>query len=59
MTPLRLFRAKHEDLKGIRARSAVVRSAELALPAFPRPITRDEARAALRRSRARRAANGD
>jgi hypothetical protein len=52
-------KSKAEDLKGIRARSAVVRSAELALPAFPRAITRDEARAALERSRARRATNGD
>jgi len=47
-------------LKGIRARSAVVRSAEVAPQrAFPRAITRDEARAALERSRARRAMNGD
>jgi hypothetical protein len=59
MTALRLFRPKNDDLKGIRARSAVVRSAELALPAFPRAITREEARAALARSRARRATNGD
>jgi hypothetical protein len=59
MTVLRLFRAKPDELKGIRARSAVVRSAELALPDFPRPITREEARTALRRSRARRASNGD
>jgi hypothetical protein len=59
MTALRLFRTKPDGLKGIRARSAVVRSAELALPAFPRPISREEARAALRRSRARRASNGD
>ena len=59
MTPLRLFRTKPDGLKHIRARSAVVRSAELALPAFPRPISREEARAALERSRARRASNGD
>jgi hypothetical protein len=60
MTRLRLFRAKNDDLKGIRARSALVRSAEIApYPAFPRAITRDEARAALERSRARRAMNGD
>jgi hypothetical protein len=59
MTPLRLFRHKPNGLKGIRARSAVVRSAELALPAFPRAITREEARAALARSRARRATNGE
>jgi hypothetical protein len=59
MTTQRLLRPKHDGLKGIRARSAVVRSAELALPAFPRAITREEARAALARSRARRAANGE
>jgi hypothetical protein len=55
----RRTKEKSEDLKGIRARSAVVRSAELALPPFPRAITREEARAALERSRARRALNGD
>jgi hypothetical protein len=55
----RRSKPKSEDLKGIRARSAVVRSAELALPAFPRAITREEARAALERSRARRAINGE
>jgi hypothetical protein len=61
MTRIRLFRADNsEDLKGIRARSALVRSAEvMRYPAFPREITRDEARAALARSRARRAMNGD
>jgi hypothetical protein len=56
---VRRSKSKAEDFKGIRARSAVVRSAELALPAFPRAITREEARAALERSRARRATNGD
>jgi hypothetical protein len=56
----RLFhRREPDDRKGIRERSAVVRSAELALPAFAAPVSRDEARAALKRSRARRAANGD
>jgi hypothetical protein len=61
MTRIRLFRAeKSEDLKGIRARSALVRSAEAwSFPVFPRAITREEARAALERSRARRAINGD
>jgi hypothetical protein len=56
---VRRSKSKSEELKGIRARSAVVRSAELALPAFPRAITREEARAALERSRARRAVNGE
>jgi hypothetical protein len=49
----RLFHREPATLKGIRARSAVVRSAELALPALP-PVSRDAARAALARSRARR-----
>jgi hypothetical protein len=53
----RLFhRREPADRKGIRERSALVRSAELALPTFPAPISRDEALAALARSRARRAA---
>ena len=52
-----LFRREPKSLKGIRERSAVVRSAELPMaPAFPRPISGEEARAALERSRARRAA---
>jgi hypothetical protein len=54
----RPFRREPADRKGIRERSAVVRSAELALPDFPAPVTREAARAALARSRARRAANG-
>jgi hypothetical protein len=50
----RIFRAREPaTLKGIRERSAVVRSAELALPALA-PVSRDAARAALARSRARR-----
>ena len=53
----RLFRREPDTRKGIRDRSAVVRSAELALPAFRAPVTREEALAALARSRARRAAN--
>jgi len=52
----RIFRREPESLKGIRDRSAVVRSAEIAGPAFPRPVSGEEARAALERSRARRAA---
>jgi hypothetical protein len=52
----RLLGREPESLKGIRERSAVVRSAEIAGPAFPRPVTGEEARAALKRSRARRAA---
>jgi hypothetical protein len=54
----RLFRREPSSRKGIRERSAVVRSAELALPAFRAPVSRDDAVAALARSRARRAANG-
>jgi hypothetical protein len=51
----RLFhRREPSDRKGIRERSAVVRSAELALPAFAVPISREDARAALERSKARR-----
>jgi hypothetical protein len=49
----RLFRREPQTLKGIRERSAVVRSAELALPEL-RPVSREAARAALARSRARR-----
>jgi hypothetical protein len=48
------FRREPTTLKGIRERSAVVRSAELALPALP-PVSRADAQAALQRSRARRA----
>jgi hypothetical protein len=48
------FRREPTTLKGIRERSAVVRSAELALPALP-PVSREAAQAALRRSQARRA----
>jgi hypothetical protein len=50
----RLFRREPSTLKGIRERSAVVRSAELALPALA-PVSREAAHAALRRSKARRA----
>jgi hypothetical protein len=49
----RLFRREPATLKGIRERSAVVRSAELALPALA-PVSREAAHAALERSRARR-----
>ena len=54
----RIFSREPEEapLKGIRERSAVVRSAELAMPPFSEPITREQALAALRRSRARREA---
>jgi hypothetical protein len=51
----RLFHREPATLKGIRERSAVVRSAELALPALA-PVTREAARAALERSRASRTA---
>jgi hypothetical protein len=47
------FRREPATFKGIRERSAVVRSAELALPALA-PVSREAARAALARSRARR-----
>jgi hypothetical protein len=49
----RLFRREPATLKGIRERSAVVRSAELAMPALA-PVSRADAHAALARSRARR-----
>jgi len=52
----RIFRREPESLKGIRERSAVARGAEIALPSFPVPVTGEQARAALNRSRARRAA---
>jgi hypothetical protein len=51
----RIFRREPESLKGIRERSAVARGAELAIPAFRVPVTGEQARAALKRSRARRA----
>jgi hypothetical protein len=47
------FRREPTTRKGIRERSAYSRSAELALPEL-RPVSRDAARAALVRSRARR-----
>jgi hypothetical protein len=50
------FRRPPKSRKGIREQSAVVGSAEIAGPAFPRPVSGEEARAALERSRARRAA---
>ena len=53
MSVPRLFHREPTTLKGIRDRSAVVRSAELALPALP-PVSREAAHAALQRSRARR-----
>ena len=43
----RLFHREPVTRKGIRERSAVVRSAELALPTFPAPVSREAARAAL------------
>jgi hypothetical protein len=51
-----LFRRTPKSFKGIRAKSTVVESAEIAGPAFPRPVSGEEARAALERSRARRRA---
>ena len=50
------FRRPPKSRKGIREQSAVVESAEIAGPAFPRAVSGEEARAALERSRARRAA---
>ena len=50
----RLFRREPKSLKGIKERSAVIESAELSMPAFKAPITGEQARAALARSRARR-----
>jgi hypothetical protein len=58
MASLRFLRRKPDGHKGIRARSALVRSAELVVAPFPAPITREQARAALARSRARRAGAG-
>jgi hypothetical protein len=49
----RLFRREPPTLKGIRERSAVVRSAELALPALA-PVSRQATLAALARSQTRR-----
>ena len=53
----RIFRREPKSLKGIKERSGGSPGAEGALPAM-KPITGEQARAALRRSRARRAANG-
>jgi hypothetical protein len=50
----RLFRREPVSRKGIRERSAYSQSAELALPELP-PVSREAARAALARLRARRA----
>jgi hypothetical protein len=55
----RILRREPESLKGIRERSAVVRSAELALPKFSRPVTGAQARAALERSRVWRRPDGE
>jgi hypothetical protein len=48
------IRRRPKSLKGIKEHSAVVESAELSLPAFRAPVTGEQARAALARSRARR-----
>jgi|GEM_PF-4373265 hypothetical protein len=53
----RIFRREPKSLKGIKERSGGARGAELALPAL-KPVTGEQARAALARSRARRAASG-
>lgn len=49
------FRREPKSLKGIKERSGVAQGAELSLPAL-KPITGEQARAALKRSQARRAA---
>ena len=53
-----LFDLQPKSLKGIKERSAYASSHELALPPFKVPITGEQAREALKRSRARREANG-
>jgi hypothetical protein len=55
---LRLFEFEPKTFKGIRERSAHTPTTELALNGAGPPITREEALAALKRSRARRAAKG-
>jgi hypothetical protein len=49
------FRREPKSLKGIKDRSGVAEGAERALPAL-KPISGEQARAALARSKARRAA---
>ena len=51
------FRREPKSLKGIKERSGVAEGAERALPPL-KPVTGEQARAALQRSRARREANG-
>ncbi len=51
------FRREPKSLKGIKERSGGSPGAEGALPAL-KPITGEQARAALQRSRARRKATG-
>lgn len=51
------FRREPKSLKGIKERSGVAEGAERALPVL-KPVTGEQARAALARSRARREANG-
>jgi hypothetical protein len=58
MNLTRLFRREPKSYKGIRERSAIIRSAELSMPAFREPVTGEQARAAMERSLARRRANG-
>jgi hypothetical protein len=55
---LRFFPREPKSFKGIKEHSAYLRSAEIGLGDVGPPITREEAMAALERSRARRAANG-
>ena len=49
------FRREPKSLKGIKERSGVAQGAERAMPAL-KPVSGEQARAALARSRARRAA---
>jgi hypothetical protein len=51
------FRREPKSLKGIKERSGVAEGAERAFPVL-KPVSGEQARAALRRSRARREANG-
>jgi hypothetical protein len=62
MTLPRLFERKPQSLEEEMKRSGYAKSAELSLSGFRavvKPISRERALAALARSRARRAANGD
>jgi hypothetical protein len=59
MNLARFFIREPKSYKGIRERSTIIPSAELSMPPFREPVTRDQARAAMARSLARRRANGE